>query len=65
MCQFSPSFFSVPGGLSRENIPQFILLTFDDAVNTLNQQFYFLSQTQTYKNLEAFLNFKSQMNFLF
>ena len=33
-------FFSVPGGLSRENVPQFVLLTFDDAVNTLNQQFY-------------------------
>jgi hypothetical protein len=31
---------SVPGGLSRENVPQFVLLTFDDAVNTLNQQFY-------------------------
>ena len=28
------------GGLSRENIPQFVLLTFDDAVNSLNQQFY-------------------------
>jgi len=31
---------SVPGGLSREDIPQFVLLTFDDAVNSLNQQFF-------------------------
>lgn len=30
----------VPGGLSRKSIPQFVLLTFDDAVNSLNQQFF-------------------------
>lgn len=30
----------VPGGHSRKNIPQFVLLTFDDAVNSLNQQFF-------------------------
>lgn len=30
----------VPGGYSREDIPQFVLLTFDDAVNSLNQQFF-------------------------
>jgi hypothetical protein len=30
----------VPGGLSHEDIPQFVMLTFDDAVNSLNKQFY-------------------------
>ena len=30
----------VPGGYNREDIPQFVLLTFDDAVNSLNQQFF-------------------------
>ena len=30
----------VPGSYSRKNIPQFVLLTFDDAVNALNQQFF-------------------------
>ncbi len=30
----------VPGGYKRQDIPQFVLLTFDDAVNSLNQQFY-------------------------
>lgn len=30
----------VPGGYSKEDIPQFVLLTFDDAVNSLNQQFF-------------------------
>lgn len=31
---------AVPGGLRREDIPQFVLLTFDDAVNGLNQKFF-------------------------
>jgi len=31
---------SIPGGLAPEVTPQFILLTFDDAVNDLNKEFY-------------------------
>jgi len=31
---------STPGGLPPNQTPQFVLLTFDDAVNTLNQEFY-------------------------
>ena len=31
---------SVPGGLSPDTVPQFVLLTFDDAVNELNREFY-------------------------
>ncbi len=27
----------IPGGYSPDQIPQFVLLTFDDAVNDLNQ----------------------------
>lgn len=30
----------VPGGLSPEDIPQFVLLTFDDAVNGINKEFF-------------------------
>ncbi len=30
----------IPGGYSPNDIPQFVLLTFDDAVNSLNQQFF-------------------------
>ena len=30
----------IPGGYSPDQIPQFVLLTFDDAVNDLNKQFY-------------------------
>ena len=30
----------VPGGLSKKEIPQLVLLTFDDAVNEQNNQFY-------------------------
>ena len=31
---------STPGGLSPEQTPQFVLLTFDDSVNVLNEDFY-------------------------
>jgi len=31
---------TVPGGLSPDTVPQFVLLTFDDAVNELNREFY-------------------------
>lgn len=31
---------NIPGGLSPQDIPQFVLLTFDDAVNDLNKQFF-------------------------
>ena len=31
---------STPGGLQPDQTPQFVLLTFDDAVNALNQDFY-------------------------
>jgi hypothetical protein len=30
----------IPGGYRPEEIPQFVLLTFDDAVNGLNQKFF-------------------------
>jgi len=30
----------IPGGFTPDQIPQFVLLTFDDAVNDLNKQFY-------------------------
>ena len=30
----------IPGGFTADQIPQFVLLTFDDAVNDLNKQFY-------------------------
>ena len=30
----------IPGGLKPENTPQFVLLTFDDAVNGLNREFF-------------------------
>eukprot|EP00096_Caligus_rogercresseyi_P016765 TRINITY_DN966_c0_g1_i1.p1 TRINITY_DN966_c0_g1~~TRINITY_DN966_c0_g1_i1.p1 ORF type:complete len:373 (+),score=122.55 TRINITY_DN966_c0_g1_i1:178-1296(+) len=30
----------IPGGLSKDEIPQFVLLTFDDAVNNLNKKFF-------------------------
>ena len=30
----------IPGGLKTENTPQFVLLTFDDAVNGLNKEFF-------------------------
>ena len=30
----------IPGGLKAENTPQFVLLTFDDAVNGLNREFF-------------------------
>lgn len=30
----------IPGGFSPEDIPQFVLLTFDDAVNDLNKAFF-------------------------
>ena len=30
----------IPGGLKKENTPQFVLLTFDDAVNGLNKEFF-------------------------
>ena len=29
-----------PGGLRKEETPQFVLLTFDDAVNDLNEKFF-------------------------
>lgn len=31
---------SIPGGISPDQTPQFVLLTFDDAVNDLNNDFY-------------------------
>ena len=31
---------SIPGGLSAEQTPQFVLLTWDDAVNDLNKEFF-------------------------
>jgi len=31
---------SIPGGLQPQETPQFVLLTFDDAVNDLNRDFY-------------------------
>ena len=30
----------IPGGLSQHQVPQFVLLSFDDAVNDLNRDFY-------------------------
>ena len=30
----------IPGGYKPEEIPQFVLLTFDDAVNSLNEKFF-------------------------
>ncbi len=30
----------IPGGYSPSDIPQFVLLTFDDAVNSLNRNFF-------------------------
>ena len=30
----------IPGGYEPKDIPQFVLLTFDDAVNGLNQKFF-------------------------
>jgi len=30
----------IPGGFKPEQIPQFVLLTFDDAVNGLNHDFF-------------------------
>lgn len=30
----------IPGGYRKENIPQFVLLTFDDAINDLNKAFF-------------------------
>ena len=30
----------IPGGYSQDQIPQFVLLTFDDAVNDLNKAFF-------------------------
>ena len=30
----------IPGGYQPEEIPQFVLLTFDDAVNDLNKAFF-------------------------
>jgi hypothetical protein len=30
----------IPGGLHKDDIPQFVLLTFDDAVNDLNKEFF-------------------------
>lgn len=31
---------TIPGGYEPKDIPQFVLLTFDDAVNGLNQKFF-------------------------
>ena len=31
---------TIPGGYEAKDIPQFVLLTFDDAVNGLNQKFF-------------------------
>ena len=31
---------NVPGDLPKESIPQFVLLTFDDAVNGINKEFF-------------------------
>ncbi len=31
---------TIPGSLSKERTPQFVLLTFDDAVNGLNRAFF-------------------------
>lgn len=31
---------NIPGGLHRNNTPQFVLFTFDDAVNVLNVEYY-------------------------
>ena len=30
----------IPGGYKPQDIPQFVLLTFDDAVNSLNEKFF-------------------------
>lgn len=30
----------IPGGYSTSDVPQFVLLTFDDAVNSLNRAFF-------------------------
>ncbi len=30
----------IPGGYDPQDIPQFVLLTFDDAVNSLNEKFF-------------------------
>ena len=30
----------IPGGYKKEQIPQFVLLTFDDAINGINQEFF-------------------------
>ena len=31
---------SIPGGFKPEQIPQFVLLTFDDAINGINKEFF-------------------------
>ena len=31
---------TIPGGYSKEQIPQFVLLTFDDAINGINKEFF-------------------------
>ena len=31
---------SIPGGYKKEEIPQFVLLTFDDAINGINKEFF-------------------------
>ena len=31
---------NIPGGFKPEQIPQFVLLTFDDAVNGINKEFF-------------------------
>ena len=33
-------FRQIPGGLKKEKTPQFVLLTFDNAVNGLNKDFF-------------------------
>ena len=31
---------NIPGGYKKEQIPQFVLLTFDDAINGINKEFF-------------------------
>lgn len=43
LCQIPDCFCggdNIPGGFTPEQTPQFVLLTFDDAVNVLNRKFY-------------------------
>lgn len=37
-CQCSST--TIPGGLTLEEVPQLVMLTFDDDINTINMEYY-------------------------